>query len=713
MMIDTVTTDRSINDRPTLLSSKITQGHLQLGAALYVRQSTSAQLREHQESTARQYAMKDRLIAFGWSEQAVIVIDDDLGVSGSGKADRPGFRRLLKLVTDQQVGIVLGLEMSRLARNSKDWSDLFEVCAIFDTLIADEDGVFHPLDPNDRLVLGLKGIISEMELHTMKVRLERGRLSKAQRGELFHDVPVGYILDDQKLPQLDPDESARHVMKLFFDRFASLGSSNALFHHLVEHDIKLPFRNRRRDKVGQIDWRLASKTAVYELLKHPLYAGAYGYGRKKKYRCNTSKSSEKKYLPPDQWKVLIQDRYPAYISWQQYENNQQRLRDNDTREDHTGPVRGGSALLGGRLRCAHCGRRMSVSYPRNGHAIYSCSRHRTVAAANPCHSSIRCETLDRFVSSKLLEALGPAGVELSLQVIEDESVRREQLDTLHAQRVEQARYAADLTERRYKQVDPANRLVASRLEKEWEESLVKLDAAKEELRQLRHQQPVALSEPQRAELRHACADIASLWRDQASIPERKEIVRLLLQRIEVDVQNNSERVSLRLHWSGGFESCYDITRGVMKFHQLESYAQLIERVRELAIAGKRSPQIASILAQEGFLSPRHAAPISAMMVQKLILEHPPLRKQLIDPKLTANQWRAADLATQLGLPEKRIKDWVTRGWVTAVQRPFGRTWVIYADAEELNRLQQLARSQSGQGRPRPPNELRTPKPLPR
>ena len=712
-MNDAVTTDRSIDDRPTLPSSKITEGHLQLGAALYVRQSTSAQLREHQESTARQYAMKDRLIAFGWPEQAVIVIDDDLGVSGSGKADRPGFRRLLKLVTAQKVGIVLGLEMSRLARNSKDWSDLFEVCAIFDTLIADEDGVFHPNDPNDRLVLGLKGIISEMELHTMKVRLERGRLSKAQRGELFHDVPVGYILDEQKLPQLDPDESARHVMQLFFDRFASLGSSNALFHYLVQHNIKLPFRNRRRDKAGQIDWRLASKTAVYELLKHPLYAGAYSYGRKKKYRCKTSTSTEKKYLPPDQWKVLIQDRHPAYISWQQYENNQQRLRDNDTREDRTGPVRGGSALLGGRLRCAHCGRRMSVSYPRNSHAIYSCSRHRTVAAANPCHSSIRCETLDGFVSGKLLEALGPAGVELSLQVMEDESFRREQLDTLHAQRVEQARYAVDLAERRYKQVDPANRLVASRLEKEWEESLGTLGSANEELQQLRHQQPVALSESQRAELRRACTDIVSLWRDQASIPERKEIVRLLLQRIEVDVHNNSERVSLRLHWAGGFESCHEITRTVMKFHQLESFAQLIDRIGELAIAGKRSPQIASILAQEGFHSPRHAAPISAMMVQKLMLEHPPLRKQLIDPILAENQWRAADLATQLGVPEKRIKDWVTRGWVTAVQRPFGRTWVIHADAEELNRLQQLARSQRGQGRPRPPKELRTPKPLPR
>jgi len=256
----------------TLVSAKITAEHLQLGAVLYVRQSTSAQLREHQESTARQYALKNRLVAFGWPDDRVIVIDDDLGTSGSGSVERPGFRRLLKLVTDQQVGIVLGLEMSRLARNSKDWHDLFEVCGIFQTLIADEDGVFDPQDPNDRLVLGLKGIIAEMELHTMKVRLERGRLNKAQRGELFHDVPVGYVLNEQGLPQLDPDESARHVMKTFFDLFESLGSSCALFHHLAEHQIRLPFR----DRSGPIDWRLPAKSTVYELLKHPLYAGAYG-----------------------------------------------------------------------------------------------------------------------------------------------------------------------------------------------------------------------------------------------------------------------------------------------------------------------------------------------------------------------------------------------------------------------------------------------------
>jgi DNA invertase Pin-like site-specific DNA recombinase len=709
MSNDTTAKEPTHRPRGTFIPTKITEEHLQLGAVLYVRQSTSAQLREHQESTARQYALKDRLIALGWPEHQILVIDDDLGISGSAGADRAGFRRLLKLVTDQQVGIVLGLEMSRLARNSKDWHDLFEVCAIFHTLIADEDGVFDPQDPNDRLVLGLKGIIAEMELHTMKVRLERGRLNKAQRGELFHDAPVGYVLDEQGLPQLDPDESARHVMKMFFDLFESLGSSNALFQHLADHRIRLPFR----DRGGPIDWRLPGKTTVYGLLKHPLYAGAYGYGVRTNYSRKNGKQAGKKYLPPGEWKVLIQDRFPAYITWQQYENNQKRLTENDTRGgDRSGPVRGGSALLSALVRCGHCGRRMSPSYHTSGRATYGCGRHRTLAGVTSCHNSIGSHTLDEFVSQKLLEALSPAALELSLRVIQDEVARREQLETLYVDRVKQTRYASDLAERRYREVDPSNRLVASTLEQQWETALEQLQAANEELEQLRRTRPTALSEQQRTEMLATCHDIRALWRECATIEERKEITRLLLERIDVHVHGNSDRVSVLMHWSGGFESCHEITRTVMRFDQLESYQQLIDRALSLALAGKRSPEIAAVLEADGFRAPRTGGRISAAMVQKLFNE-PRCRRQLDHPTLEPYHWQSADLAEALGIPEKRLKDWVTRGWVAAAQRPHGRAWVIYADEGELKRLQQLVASQSGQGRPAPPEKLRTPADRPR
>ena len=693
---------------PSPLSSKITAEHLQLGAALYIRQSTSAQLREHQESTARQYALRDRLKSLGWAGDQIVVLDEDLGVSGSGSAERAGFRKLLKLVTDQQLGIVMGLEMSRLARNSKDWSDLFEVCAIFHTLIADEDGVFDPVDPNDRLVLGLKGIIAEMELYTMKVRLERGRVNKAARGELFHDVPVGYVLDGRGLPQLDPDESARHAMKLFFELFHTLGSSNGLFSHLAEHNICLPFRENTRALSGPIDWRLPGRTTVYGLLKHPLYAGAFGYCRYKRYPLKANAKRGKKFLAPEQWKVLIKDIYPAYITWDEYEKNQKRMQDNDNVGEKRGVPREGSALLAGIARCAHCGRKLSPSYPHRGYPLYGCGRHHTMAGVSPCYSSIRCKILDEFVESKILEVISPSGVELSLRAIEDEETRRTQLDTLYSHRVEQARFAVESSERRYRHVDPANRLVASQLEREWEKTLIELESASQHLRQFRNSTPVQLSETERERLRCACADTTRLWRVEASVVERKQIARLLLTRVDVDVQDNSEQVHVTLHWSGGFESVYQITRTVQQFNQLESYQSLIDRALGLTLSGCSATQVAQTLQQEGYRCPRHLKPISASMVNKFLTEHSESHKQISAPELGPNQWFASTLAEVLSIPEKRLKHWVTRGWATALQRPHGRAWILYADEQELARLQALARRQTGQGRPLPPKELRTP-----
>ena len=685
-------------------SSKVSPEHLRQNAALYVRQSTSQQLRDHQESTHRQYQLTHRLEAFGWQRDQIIVIDEDLGISGSGRQQRPGFRRLLNLVTEQKVSIVLGLEMSRLARNSKDWHDLFEVCAIYQVLIADEDGVFNTNDPNDRLVLGLKGIISEMELHTMKVRLERGRLNKAERGELFHDVPVGYVKNSAGLPELDPDESARHAMQMFFGMFESIGSAHGLFHHLSEHNIRLPFR----DAAGRLNWRLPGKTTVAELIKHPLYAGAYGYGRKKRYGTRMQEKSGKKHLPPEQWKVLIKDRFPAYITWQQYELNQQTLRKNDQRPDRTGPAKNGSALLAGIAFCGCCNRRLSPNYGTNGRGSYYCGRHRTMAGEAPCQTTVVCHTLDEFVSYKLVEALQPAAVQLSLRVVEDEVTRRAQMETTRVHHVQQARYLVDLAARRYSHVDPANRLVTALLEQQWNVALQNLNEAEAQLAMFHQTQTVTLSDADREHLHQTCSDVSSLWNDHADIRDKKEIVRLLIDRIVVNVHDNSERVSIVIHWSGGFESCHDIKRSVMTFKQLEGYDDLLQRSLTLTLAGIRSPAVARILEREGYRSPRLKKRISADTVKNLLLSHADSAKQLHDPDLQDDHWRSQNLARELEITEKQLKDWVTRGWVTAVQRPFGRTWVLYADEAELQRLKQLVTCQSGQGRPGPPELLRTP-----
>ena len=335
-----------------------------------------------------------------------------------------------------------------------------------------------------------------------------------------------------------------------------------------------------------------------------------------------------------------------------------------------------------------------------------------MTGAIPCLNSMSASVLDTFVAEKLLEALSPAGVDLSLQVIEDEVTRRTQLDTLYAHRVQQARYAADLAQRRYKEVDPAHRLVAASLERDWEAAMSAMQATSHELDELRSAQPVQLTDVQREHLLSACRSVTSLWSSHATIEERKQITRLLLHRVEVQVLNNSERVSVRLHWSGGFESCHDLARPVSQFCQLESYEDLIERTLSLSLQGHSSPEIGVILAKDKYVSPRSLQPVSRFMVEKL-LELPRCVKQLRDPELPGNHWRASDLALQVGIPEKRLKDWVTRGWATAVQRPHGRTWVIYADADELHRLQQLATSQTGQGSRLPPENLRTPASIPR
>lgn len=687
------------------VSSKIQTVHLERSAALYIRQSTSHQLREHQESTARQYQLASRLKLLGWREDQIITIDEDLGVSGSGHVKRDGFRRLLKLITDQQVGMVLGLEMSRLARNSKDWSDLFEVCAIFDTLIADEDGVFQPNDPNDRLVLGLKGIISEMELHTMRIRLERGRLNKAQRGELFHDFPVGFVKGASGMPEFDPDESAKNAIEGFFELFNVMGSSHSLFHHMATYQIKLPYRKKSE---SEIEWRVPSKTHVYEILKHPLYAGTYSYGKRKNYK-KAGKTTQKKHLPPDQWKVRIIGKFPGYISWQQYLDNQARLSENNNRPDRTGPAKGGNALLGGILFCG-CGRRMSVSYSTANSGSYYCNRHATIADAKSCRCTITVKSLDTFVARKLLQSLEPAQVDLSLRVADDESARRQQLERQSEHRLQRAEYDVDVASRRYKTVDPANRLVAATLESQWETALRELDIAKQEYTTMKRTRSTAVSQIEREQMVSMCSELGTLWKSEATNVERKQISRLMIERVTVAVQDRSQSTTVTIRWSGGYESCHGIERPIQTYAQLDNYQELIDRALSLTLSGMRSPVVASILTQEGFRTPRNQEPLSCFMVSKILNDDEHAKKQLNAPELLQDYWYASSLATQIGVPEKLLKHWVSKGWANAIQRPFGRTWVIWANEPELRRLEALARSQAGQGSPSPTEELRTPTP---
>ena len=701
----------------SLRPAKIRDEHLTRPAFLYIRQSTGHQIADHPESTDRQYALADRIIDYGWHSANVVVIDEDLGLSGSGRVERAGFRRLMEAVTTGQAGLVMGLEMSRLARNSRDWHGLFEVCGVFDTLLADEDGVYDPHDPNDRLVLGLKGLISEMELHTMKLRLERGRFNKARRGELFHSVPRGYIKSLNGSPEKDPDQQVQTVIALLFEKFEDLGSAHALFRWLVDHDIRLPLRTQ----TGRLEWGNPGSSTVLDILHNPMYAGAYGYGRRDRSRRRTasrhadadalatSPKTGRKHLPPHEWKVLIKDCLPGYITWQQYETNLLRLEQNRVVGTQPGPSRPGQTLLAGLLRCGQCGRRMQVTASIEYSGSYVCTRASTMAVPSGQHCpAVNCNVVDTLVAEQLLKALTPASITLSRQVANEASEERQRLMTLLDQQCERARYECELARRRFEAVDPDNRLVAATLEKAWEAAL----SAQQEVEQNRtdslRDSLHELSASEVKQLQDLSLNIPQLWNHTTTTNvDRREIARLVIEHVVVCVEDSSEQFAVTIHWSGGYESRHARVRPVATYDQLTTLPEILALVIEHHRAGSRAPEIASALNAAGHRTAKRRAEFTEDMV-RCLLQRDEVQEAVERRSLRESEWEVSTLAERLGMPRKKLKDWVTRGWLHAVQRPFGGRWIVWADTADLKRLQMLAaRSRKGAAGHAP--ELTTPR----
>src|SRR5271166_4412370 len=597
-------------------SSKTRPRHLERQAVVYVRQSTPHQVAEHGESLARQYALRDRAAGLGWPAQTVALIDDDLGLSGRGSDDRHGFQRILADVAQDRVGLVLALEMSRLARNSRDWHNLFDLCAVRDVLLADEDGVYDPGDINDRLILGMKGIMSEMELHVMKVRLERGRRNKAQRGELFHSVPWGYVLLPDGTVVLDHDEQVCATVRRLFDAFHRLGTAYAVVRDLRRHDVKLP----SRDGNGQLAWRLATVTIVSTALHHPLYAGAYSWGRRQTQThidVTGRVTQSRRQRVPGEWAVLLHDRVPAYITWDQYLANQRQLWENQRRPATKGTPGGGSALLTGLVSCGRCGRKMYVSYQSIRHGRYCCSRPRFEPTDEVC-SGLPARSLDELVSRQVLQALSPAAIELSLSAIEHTSQERRQQGTQLQQNLDRATYEAKRAERHYQTVEPENRLVARTLEARWEAALEQRRAAQDALDRFQREKPVELTAAERGSLEELSHDIPALWNAPATTArERQEIVRCLIERVAIAVSAAEQKVDVLIRWAGGFESRHALRRPVWAYEQLDDFERLRARIAELRRAGWRSPRIAAQLNVEGFQTPKQRGAFTADVVRGL------------------------------------------------------------------------------------------------
>jgi DNA invertase Pin-like site-specific DNA recombinase len=588
-------------------------------AIVYVRQSGVQQILDHRESRERQYALADYATTLGWPRERILVIDDDQGRSGRTVQQRPGFQRLLAEVTMDHVGIVLGLEISRLSRSSKDWYHLLEVCAVFGTLLADQDGVYDANDSNDRLVLGLKGTMSEVELTTMRNRLERGKLHKAQRGELILTVPCGYL----KLPHgevtLDPDEQARAAVHLVFAQFAALGSLGKVYRYLRQNKICLGCRVQQGPRRGELVWRPVSRSLLVRMLHHPIYAGAYSYGRRRVDPRRTAASGGKvrmRHAPMAEWKVLMRDCLPAYITWESYLANQERLSENRSRPEAAGAPRAGAALLAGLLVCGACGRRMHAGYRTKARPYYVCMR-RKLEGSTCC--GLGAAAVDDLVGQQILRALQPAAFELSIQALRNIHQERDRLHEHWRQRLERAAQGARRAERQYQAVEPENRLVARTLEQRWEETLRAQRALQEEYDRFEHDQPRQLHEEEKARIEALASDIPALWHSsETTVAERKEIVRLLVERVVVHVRADSERTGVEIAWRGGLTTRHEVARTVTRYEALSDYQELLKRIQQLRASGLTIAQVAVQLNEAGYRTPRSQKGYTSTSVRKLL-----------------------------------------------------------------------------------------------
>ena len=541
---------------------KVTAAHLARDAYLYVRQSSLRQVMQNTESTKRQYALRERAVALGWPIERIHTIDSDLGRSGASAADRDGFQHLVTQVAMGQVGIVLGLEVSRLARNNADWHRLIELAALAETLILDEDGIYDPAHFNDRLLLGLKGTMSEAELHVLKARLQGGIRNKARRGELPLRLPIGLVYRPDGVIALDPDQQITQSLGLLFETFRETGSAMAVVKRFRSEGLEFPRRVRRGIGQGDLLWGTLDHSRVLQILHNPRYAGAFVYGRTRSGRTAELQQTHVK-VPREDWQVLIPNAHVGYITWEEFERNQEILHRNagGFANGRRGSVpREGAALLQGRVICGHCGARMRVRYQQVQGALspyYQCTEASVRQAGKLCQS-IRGSHIDEAIGALLLQTVAPTALNVALAVQEEIADRIRQADALRATQLEQARYEAELARRRYLKVDPDNRLVADALEADWNERLRRLDTLQQEHERQREADQHLLADDARERIMTLAKDFPRVWKDPrtASI-ERKRMVALLLDDVTL---TKDEEIAVHVRFRGGKTHSFTLPR---------------------------------------------------------------------------------------------------------------------------------------------------------
>jgi DNA invertase Pin-like site-specific DNA recombinase len=676
--------------------SCISTAHRAKLAYIYIRQSTAMQVRQHQESTALQYRLVERAARLGWPHERIVVIDDDLGKSGTSSAERPGFQRLIAEIGLGKAGLVLSLDASRLARNNHDWHRLLELCSIFGVLIADGERLYDPTAYHDRLLLGLSGIMSEAELHQIRMRLHQGERQKAARGELRLPLPAGLVWDRGGGIALNPDQEVQARLRFVFDQFRALQSAKAVMRELRRHSLLLPVRPLRGPAPHEVVWVPADSSRVLHILHNPAYAGAYAYGRRRcdpiRRRAGTARSATVK-VAIEQWEVCLRDAHPGYIGWEEFMTNQARLASNVAfhAAGRPGVPRQGGALLQGIAVCARCGRRMAVRYsgPHGDYPIYQCSADQRLTAQPRCQE-VRALGVDAEFERVLLDALAPDQIALAVAAVSELEAENRALEHQWGLKRERARYEAERARRQYDAVEPENRLVARTLEQAWEDKLRQLEAIEQAYAAWRAEQTGAV--PGDA----ACAEVLGLARnlrhvwEAATAQERKQMLRLVVREVALDQKREPGVVWMRIVWQTGAVSEHRLRRKVQGYAQYASTAELEQHIRTLNAAGMMDREIAAALNSADMLT-AHGTPFAGGNVHLC-------RKRWGIPTVKINgvaanplQWpdgsySVRGAAAALGVTQQTVFKWLRKAHLTGRQSTRGQPWQISLTNGEIECL---------------------------
>ena len=648
------------------MNPKITAHHQSKPAYVYLRQSTPGQVRNHQQSTERQYALREKAQELGWSEAVIRILDGDLGFSGTEMTRREDFKTLVADVSMGQVGAVFALEASRLARSNVDWHRLLQLCALTQTLVIDEDGCYDPADFNDGLLLGLKGTMAQAELHFLRQRLQGGKLNKAQKGELRSPLPVGYYYDEQSRVIKDADEEVRSAVDLVLALFRETGSACAVVRRFRERGLRFPTRIREGAWNGKLVWRELNHRRVLSILTNPCYAGAYVFGRYQQ-RLEISAEGEVRkrvqVVDPAASKVCLLEHHEGYITLDEYMKNRKRLEENRPTRDGTtwsGAPREGLALLQGLLLCGKCGRGLYVYYrsQQDLAPLYQCTWLYREGIDGPC-MRFRADLLDAAITEQALQALQPAELELALAAVRELEMRDQAVMRQWQMRLERAEYEAALAERRYQEVDPSNRLVAGTLEHRWNDALLQLEDLKKQAAAFQRQEAHVVTAEQKEKILALARDLPRLWHAPSTqAKDRKRMLRLLIKDITVEVSQPRQLVA-HVRWQGG--ACTDVCMQLPP-HRADSVrypAAVVDRVRHLA-QSLLDVQIADQLNQEGLVSAL-GKPFTVAMIRWIRHSHEIPAAQLKRPE----ELTAAQVAALFGVNVNVVYYWIEHGLVQA------------------------------------------------